>query len=185
MSLQAPGSSSKSAQRIPDALDHPLVDIDQPHSTRLRKREIRPPLSSISSAQSRLTSSFRLFMRFSFLSSRRRTIMTKLRTILLALAFALAALTQTAQAQSFYHFGAAGPYTTFGWNFGHVSGCMTYFDGSTTWFYVYAQEGGFGVTNNPYMISSLAPACQNGRAFAVNVTSINPFQWNMIYIYPN
>lgn len=111
--------------------------------------------------------------------------MTKLRAFLLPLALALAALTQTAEAQTLYHGGAPGPFTTLGWNYGHIASCYTYFNGSTTWAYVYMQEGGYGLTNNPAFISSVAPACQSGKWVGVRVTSLNPFQWDMVLTYPN
>jgi hypothetical protein len=110
--------------------------------------------------------------------------MTKLRAFLFAVTLAFAALTQTAHAQAFFHGGAPSPFTTVGWNYGRVASCFVYFDGSTTWFYVYASEGGYGVTNNPTFTSAFASGCQTGKTFSVHVTSLNPFRWDMIGIYP-
>jgi hypothetical protein len=111
--------------------------------------------------------------------------MTKLRTILLTLAFALAGLAQPAAAQVLFHGGVAGPNTVFGWNYFHIAACSTAFDGATTWFYVYSQEGGYGVTNNPLIINSVSPACQSRQIVGVYVTSLVPFRWSSIVVYPN
>ena len=105
------------------------------------------------------------------------------RSFLLPLAFALAALTQTAEAQTFVQAGSPGPRTGLGWNYGHISNCYMQSDGSTQLFYVFMQEGGYGVTNNPNLISSIAPACQSGNWIGVNVTSLSPFQWNWVITY--
>ena len=105
------------------------------------------------------------------------------RTFLLPLAFALAALTQTAEAQVFVNAGSAAPGVVVGWNYGHLSNCQTYVDGSTTWFYVVFKEGSHGWTNNPAIISTLSPACQTGNLIAVYVTSVNPLRWNNVYTY--
>ncbi|HKA40807.1 MAG TPA: hypothetical protein VKF40_02335 [Burkholderiales bacterium] len=109
--------------------------------------------------------------------------MAKLRTFLLPLAFAFAALTQTAEAQVFVNGGAPGPHTVVGWNYGHISNCSTLFDGSTTWFSVIMLEGGSGYTNNPAFASMLSGACQTGNWIGVNVTSLNPFHWTQVVTY--
>lgn len=105
------------------------------------------------------------------------------RSFLLPLAFALAALTQTAEAQTFVSGGAPGPRTGLGWNYGHVAHCQTQSDGSTTLFYVYAQEGGYGYTNNQTVANMLSPACQTGNWIGVYVTSLNPFHWTQVVTF--
>jgi hypothetical protein len=62
-----------------------------------------------------------------------------------------------AEAQPYFNGGVPGPQTTVGWNFGHISGCATHSDGFNTWFYVFAQEGGYGYTNNLSFAAVVAP----------------------------
>ena len=103
------------------------------------------------------------------------------RTCLLPLAFALAALTQTAEAHTFINGGAPGPFTGFGWNYGHISNCQVSVDGSV--FLVAVKEGGYGYTNNPMVIAALSPACQTGNWIGVYVTCLNPFRWTNVATY--
>jgi len=93
---------------------------------------------------------------------------------LLALVLLVGSLTP-AEAQTFVNGGAPGPQTALGWNYGHIMNYYTQVDGSTTWFYAFIQEGGFGFTNNPSFAITLSPACQTGNLIAVFVTSLNPF----------
>lgn len=85
-----------------------------------------------------------------------------------------------ADAQTFVNGGAPGPNTGLGWNYGHINNCYTQVDGSTTWFYAFIQEGGYGFTNNPAFATTLSPACQTGNFIGVFVTSLNPFRWTQV-----
>ena len=105
------------------------------------------------------------------------------RTFLLPLAFAFAALTQTAEAQVPVNGGAPGPYTGLGWNYGHISYCIVSVDGSNAVVTAAIKEGGYGYTNNPLVIAALAPACQTGNWIGVYVTSLNPFRWTNVSTY--
>jgi hypothetical protein len=89
-----------------------------------------------------------------------------------------------AEAQSYVNTGAPGPQTTVGWNFGNVSQCLVYDDGSNTWFVVYAVQGGYGITNNPSLAAIVAPGCQTGNLFAVHVLNLNPLVWDLLVLYP-
>jgi len=89
-----------------------------------------------------------------------------------------------AEAQTYVNSGLAGPQTTLGWNFGHASHCSIYNDGSNTWFFAFAQGGGYGYTNNPSIAAVVAPGCQTGNQFAIHVVSLNPFLWDILVLYP-
>jgi len=71
-----------------------------------------------------------------------------------------------------------------GWNYVHVTNCFVTFDGSTTWLYVYPQEGGFLFTSNPVYQAALTPACQTGNLIGFNVVSVNPPLWNGLFTFP-
>ncbi len=89
-----------------------------------------------------------------------------------------------ANAQSFVYSGAPGPQTVIGWNFAHASTCQVQVAGSTVWYLVVAQEGGYAHTDNASVAAILAPACQTGNWFAVHVTSLSPFTWDSLVLYP-
>jgi hypothetical protein len=57
-----------------------------------------------------------------------------------------------------------------GWNVVHATTCMTYYDGTDTWFYVFPQEGGIYFTNLVGSQIILAPQCVLG-------------QWVAFYVY--
>ena len=88
-----------------------------------------------------------------------------------------------ADAQTFVNGGVAGQFTALGWNYGHVSNCYVVVSGSTTWFYAFIQEGGFGYTNNPAFAIILSPACQTGNLVGVFVTNVNPLQWSQVVTF--
>lgn len=69
-----------------------------------------------------------------------------------------------------------------GWNYGHATICQGYWDGTTTWLYVFPPEGGIYVTADPAFQRTIAPACQTGNwlAFYVYNTSGN---WNYVQTY--
>jgi len=104
------------------------------------------------------------------------------KSIILAGIIFFASLT-IAEAQVFVNGGAPGQFTTLGWNYGHIANCYTQVDGSTTWFYAYIHEGGFGFTNNPAFATTLSPACQTGNYIGVLVTSLNPFRWTQVITF--
>jgi hypothetical protein len=88
------------------------------------------------------------------------------------------------EAQTFVNGGAPGPGTALGWNYGHIAFCATFSDGVSTWYYAFAEGGGYGYTNNPVLVSLISPACQTGNLVAIHVISLNPFLWNWIATYP-
>ena len=106
-----------------------------------------------------------------------------LKCILLAVAIVIGSFA-TAEGQTYFHIGVPGPQTTVGWNFGNLSHCSVFFDGSNTWFFAFAEGGGYGQTNNPAIAAILAPGCQTGNRFAVHVLSLNPFRWDFVVLYP-
>jgi hypothetical protein len=105
-----------------------------------------------------------------------------IKSTLLAVIVFVGSLT-VANAQTFVNGGVAGPFTTLGWNYGHLANCYTQVDGSITWFYAYIQEGGFGFTNNPAFAITLSPACQTGNFVGVFVTNLNPLRWTQVVTF--
>ena len=69
-----------------------------------------------------------------------------------------------------------------GWNYVHAANCATYWDGATTWLYVYPQEGGVWLTADLSFQTTIAPACQTGNWLGFNVydTSGN---WNQVLTF--
>ncbi len=73
-----------------------------------------------------------------------------------------------------------------GSNYVHAAYCFAYFDGTTTWFYVVAQEGGMWFTPDVIFEAAIAPACQTGNLIAFNVVSLSSgFQWNQVVTFPS
>ena len=70
-----------------------------------------------------------------------------------------------------------------GWNYVHATNCQGYWDGTTTWLYVFPQEGGFWYTANPYLQTTIAPACQTGNWIAFYVYNTSGNLWNYVYTY--
>jgi hypothetical protein len=79
---------------------------------------------------------------------------------------------------------ASGPesFATVGWNYVHATNCTTYFDGSTTWLYVFPLEGGYWFTNNTVHQNTLAPQCSLGNWVAFNVVNASGF-WNQVWTF--
>jgi hypothetical protein len=89
-----------------------------------------------------------------------------------------------AEAQTYVQGGQATPQTTLGWNFTYISQCVTFHEGQNTWLMAHGQGGGHAFTNNPALVSAVAPACQSGNLVAIHVVSINPFIWDLVVLYP-
>jgi hypothetical protein len=89
-----------------------------------------------------------------------------------------------ANGQSFVYGGAPGPGTVIGYNFGHASSCQVSISGSTVFYLLVVQEGGYGYTNNPNLAAVVASACQTGNLVAIHVTSFSPFTWDYLILYP-
>jgi hypothetical protein len=71
-----------------------------------------------------------------------------------------------------------------GWNFIHATNCTLYWDGgSTYWFYIYPQEGGYWFTNLVPFQNVIAPACQTGNWIAIYVYNLSGVLWNQVYTY--
>ena len=68
-----------------------------------------------------------------------------------------------AEAQPFVNGGTAGPNTALGWNYGHLTNCYTVVLVSTTWFYAFAQEGGFGYTKQSRLRDYIIPSLPNWK----------------------
>ena len=70
-----------------------------------------------------------------------------------------------------------------GWNYVYATNCHSFWDGSTTWLYVYPLEGGSWYTSNLYFQTIIAPACQTGNWLAFHVYNTNGNLWNQVYTY--
>ena len=70
-----------------------------------------------------------------------------------------------------------------GWNFVHARACVGYFDGVTTWLYIYPAEGGLWWTGNPGLQNAIGPSCQSGNWLGFYVYNTNG-DWNQVAIYP-
>ena len=91
----------------------------------------------------------------------------------------------SANAQSFVYSGVPAPGAAIGsWGFGHAANCQVQVVGSAVWYILVAQEGGYGYTNNASLAATVFEACQTGNLFAVHVTSLNPFTWDALILYP-
>jgi hypothetical protein len=67
-----------------------------------------------------------------------------------------------------------------GWNYVHAANCQGYWDGTTIWLYVYAQEGGYWFTSSLSLQTTIAPACQTGNWLAFYVYNTNGNLWNYV-----
>jgi hypothetical protein len=77
--------------------------------------------------------------------------------------------------------------TVLGWNFIHVDRCWMVLDGSTTWLYIFAQEGGgddYYYTNSFFFQNMLTPACQNQNVVGFFVSDQNGLSWNQAITAP-
>jgi hypothetical protein len=70
-----------------------------------------------------------------------------------------------------------------GWNVSHPAYCTTWFDGITTWLYVFSQEGTYVFTANLSAQTTMAPACQTGNRLAFFVVDANIGLWNQVTMY--
>jgi hypothetical protein len=70
-----------------------------------------------------------------------------------------------------------------GWNYNHPQYCTVYWDGTTSWLYVYVLEGGYWFTSNLSFQNVIAPACQTGNLLAFYVYNLNGNLWNQVYTY--
>jgi hypothetical protein len=69
-----------------------------------------------------------------------------------------------------------------GWNFVHATTCLSYWDGTNYWLFIYPAEGGLWYTGTPTHQYTIAPACQTGNwlAFLVYNASGN---WDRVQTY--
>jgi|SRR6516165_4126931 len=77
--------------------------------------------------------------------------------------------------------------TLLGWNFIHVDRCWMVSDGSTTWLYIFAQEGDgddYYYTNSFFFQTMLAPACQNQNVVGFFVADQSGLSWNQVITAP-
>lgn len=70
-----------------------------------------------------------------------------------------------------------------GWNVAHATNCLAYYDGATTWLYVYPQEGGVWWTANLTFQNALEPQCSQGNWVAFYVYNTNGNLWNQVYTW--
>lgn len=64
----------------------------------------------------------------------------------------------------------ATPNSTFtGWHYFHATTCDTYWDGVTTWVYVYPSEGGYWFTSNDLFANTFLNQCTVGNWVAIYV----------------
>jgi hypothetical protein len=77
---------------------------------------------------------------------------------------------------------AIAAFVVLGPNRVHAANCLTYFDGSTTWLYVVAQENGANwFTNNVAFVAAITPACQTGNLIIFNVIDVDgEITWNWV-----
>ena len=70
-----------------------------------------------------------------------------------------------------------------GWNFVHAANCVSYWDGSSYWLYIYPQEGGYFFTGNSPHQYTIAPACQTGYWLAFHVYNVTNGAWDQVQTY--
>jgi len=78
---------------------------------------------------------------------------------------------------------AQGPSAAAGWNIFHATNCEPYYDGSTTWVYVFPSEGGYWFTNNLFMGTSFLTQCAQGNYTATFVTNTSTGYFPDIYTW--
>ena len=71
---------------------------------------------------------------------------------------------------------------TLGWHFFHATNCEPYFDGVTTWVYVFG-DGTFWFSNNLYFTTAMETQCALGNLMAVNVVNATTGAFNAEYTY--
>ena len=70
-----------------------------------------------------------------------------------------------------------------GWYYVHATNCQAYWDGTTTYFYIFPQEGGYWFTTNLVFQNTIQPACQTANWIAINVYNTSG-SWNSVFTYP-
>jgi hypothetical protein len=69
-----------------------------------------------------------------------------------------------------------------GWYYVHATNCNSYYDGSTTWTYIYPSEGGYWFTSNPVHQNTMLTQCTLGNWIAFYVNNTNG-SWNQSWTY--
>jgi hypothetical protein len=69
-----------------------------------------------------------------------------------------------------------------GWNYFHATSCSPYFDGFTTWVYLYPQEGGVWFTANSIFADAFLNQCSLGNLIAVYVID-TAGHFNQVWTY--
>jgi len=64
---------------------------------------------------------------------------------------------------------AAAANTANGWYYVHATHCVPYYNGSTTWVYMFPQEGGYWYTNNAVFEETFLIQCQQGYWIGIYV----------------
>jgi hypothetical protein len=80
------------------------------------------------------------------------------------------------------HSGARASATT-GWNYFHATNCLSYYDGSTNWVYVYPREGGFWFTPDRVFQETFLIQCQQGYWVAIYVFDATTGNFSEVYTY--
>jgi hypothetical protein len=70
-----------------------------------------------------------------------------------------------------------------GWNYVHATNCSVFTDGTTTWYTLYPQEGGWWQTTNVGFQTAILSACQTGNWIAFYVTNTTSGNWNQLYTF--
>jgi hypothetical protein len=76
----------------------------------------------------------------------------------------------------------AVPLAVFGWNYVHATTCLSYWDGTNYWLYVFPAEGGSWFTGTPTHQYTIAPACQTGNWLAFYIYNANG-NWDRVQTY--
>lgn len=78
---------------------------------------------------------------------------------------------------------ATGNSAPLGWNYVHATSCQFYWDGATSWIYIFPKEGGYWFTAYPPWMNMLAPACQTGNWVGFYVTNASTGGWSTASAY--
>jgi hypothetical protein len=70
-----------------------------------------------------------------------------------------------------------------GWNNVHATTCLSYWDGTNYWLYVYPSEGGYWYTSTPSHQYAIAPACQTGNWLSFYVYN-STGNWDRVQMFP-
>jgi hypothetical protein len=73
---------------------------------------------------------------------------------------------------------------TVGWNYGHASACVPYYDGTIAWLYVYLAEGSYLTMAFPPHVNLLIPACQSGNLIGFYIANTSGSLSN-IQVFPH